>query len=148
MEPVWSERCMIRVWKLQGFVWKGEGQTWGQKIAPLLGVSFYPGILNLEHVAELPFLPAPTLEAFFICRASVSHVFQIKLPFHGFHLMSGPSQENSRILPYKVWRQWAPLLWQSFWELHLKPHETRNSHPRKRVNSTGLPWVYHGLILS
>lgn len=82
----------------------------GAEDSSSFGGLFYPGILNLEHVAGLPFLPAPTLEAFFICRASVSHVFQIRLPFHGFHLMSGPSQENSRILPYKVGREWAPLL--------------------------------------
>lgn len=75
-------------------MWKGEGQTWGQKIgSSSFGVSFYPGILNLEHVAELPFLTAPTLEVFFICCASVSHVFQIRLSFNGFHLMSGPSQD-------------------------------------------------------
>lgn len=55
MEPIWSELWMSKVWTLQGSLWTGEGQTWGQKIgSSSFGVSFYPAILIWEPVAKLP----------------------------------------------------------------------------------------------
>lgn len=71
----------------------------------LFWVLFLPSYPYLRACDRTSFLPTPTLEAFFkICCASVSHVFQIRIPFNGFLLWVG--------LPMKILQDFTIQCWE------------------------------------